>query len=271
MGFIKRLIKNYFEWRNDNPRPNWLKTIFFNFYFLPFKQAVHLPIYIYKGVHFKNLEGEVKLSVKYKWLRSGIVKIGFPNQSAATQGGSTYLNIVGKIVFHKYITIGQGCYIDVYDKKAQFYLFDRITINNNNIFSVGTKLILYEQVIIGSNCQFFTTDHHYLLKKGICYNPNLSQIVVGTRTWIGNNVLVLKNSMIASDVIIGANSLITSKCNIKDGGTYTSHSQLDQLGGIYEYSFIHNKKCQEYLWEKFDEDMSLQAISWDELPGPYSK
>lgn len=44
-GIIRRIEDMFFN------RVSWLKTVYFNFHYLPFKQAVKLPIYLHRP-HF---------------------------------------------------------------------------------------------------------------------------------------------------------------------------------------------------------------------------
>ena len=50
-----------------------LPTLFFNFYYLPFKQAIHLPIWIRKP-HFHKLGGKVEIQCSH--LRMGMIRLG---------------------------------------------------------------------------------------------------------------------------------------------------------------------------------------------------
>ena len=56
-----------------NPRALFA-TIFFNFYYLPFKQAILLPIWIYRP-HFIKLGGVI--SIECNNVKPGMIRLGF--------------------------------------------------------------------------------------------------------------------------------------------------------------------------------------------------
>ena len=52
---------------------NWIKTIYFNFYYLPIKKAIHLPILIYKNTKLSKMKGVVLIDAN---IRMGMIRIG---------------------------------------------------------------------------------------------------------------------------------------------------------------------------------------------------
>ena len=54
-------------------RTNMLKTIWFNFKMLPFRQAIHFPIFLYGKSEFRNLSGKIVCNFAPTW---GKIKIG---------------------------------------------------------------------------------------------------------------------------------------------------------------------------------------------------
>ncbi len=58
MSVLSRICGSL-EARINQPRLSILRTIYFNFRTLPFKQAIKLPIFIYGRVRLFGLNGEV--------------------------------------------------------------------------------------------------------------------------------------------------------------------------------------------------------------------
>ena len=53
---------------------NWLVTIYINFKVLPIKQAIHLPIDIYRGIRINSISGQISITSNKLW--RGMIKIG---------------------------------------------------------------------------------------------------------------------------------------------------------------------------------------------------
>ena len=51
-----------------------LKTIWFNFKMLPFKQAVRLPVFIFGKTEFRDLSGKIIIDCPRVW--PGMIRIG---------------------------------------------------------------------------------------------------------------------------------------------------------------------------------------------------
>ena len=64
-------------------------NIYFNFHYLPFKQAVKFPIFLYKP-HLLKMKGNVK--VENDNIRPGMIRLGYPTVSIYPQNGFIYEN-----------------------------------------------------------------------------------------------------------------------------------------------------------------------------------
>jgi len=92
-----------------------------------------------------------------------------------------------------------------------------LTINNNVFFNNDCSINCLDKITIGENCLFGENvkiyDHNHIFKhievpirdQGF----SCAEIVIGSNTWIGSNVTILKGTKIGKNCIIGANSLIT--------------------------------------------------------------
>ena len=70
-------------WNNRRVLRSILYSIYFNFHYLPFKQAIRLPILFYKP-KFKDLKGSVKIVGELKF---GMIRLGFPIVSLYPNSG----------------------------------------------------------------------------------------------------------------------------------------------------------------------------------------
>ena len=53
---------------------NFLKILIVNFRFLPFKQAIHLPIDVYGKLRILSYKGDIRIETNA--LRPGMIKLG---------------------------------------------------------------------------------------------------------------------------------------------------------------------------------------------------
>jgi acetyltransferase-like isoleucine patch superfamily enzyme len=134
------------------------------------------------------VEGSIKIS-KIK-----IVIKGSNNTLHIKSGvkiNSSFLEIVGdncSIIIGKNSIIGNGCYLSAKEKD--------ITL------SIG------DECMLSRNAKLMTSDGHPILKDGKIINSAKS-ILLGTKVWIADDVVILKGVEIGSNSIVGIGSLLT--------------------------------------------------------------
>ena len=71
--FLKKIYKNIRKRYLMFISVNWIKTIYFNFKMLPFKQAKALPVFFYGKVKFSDLSGELQIK---STIKTGMIGFG---------------------------------------------------------------------------------------------------------------------------------------------------------------------------------------------------
>lgn len=89
-------------WRGRRILRYILHSVFFNFHYLPFHEAVKLPILLYKPKLLK-LKGTIKIKQEDK-IGFGMIRLGFPEVSLYPNTGIVFENYGGTVVFK-----GQCC------------------------------------------------------------------------------------------------------------------------------------------------------------------
>ena len=92
-----------------------LHSIYFNFHYLPIKQAIRLPIILYKP-ELLSLKG--KIIIESNDIHFGMIRLGFRNVGIYPNTGITYENRVGTIIFKGKCFIGNSSAISI-EKKAE--------------------------------------------------------------------------------------------------------------------------------------------------------
>ena len=110
---------------------NWWRTILFNFKHLPFSQAIHLPILLYRPGSISG-NGMFVLDVEREKVKFGMLKLGVKNENSILTKTGICISNNGKIIFKGAGVIGNGC---------------SLTIGNHGILSMG-KNFEYNLTII---------------------------------------------------------------------------------------------------------------------------
>lgn len=229
MTILKKILGNRNVLRSIIP------TIYFNFHYLPFKQAVKLPILLYKP-QLKRMNGKIKIDGNLKF---GMIRLGFPIVSLYPNSGILYENHGGVLHFKGTCIIGNNSAISI-GSKGRVEIGDR--------FSAYTtfRLVSYDNVKIGDrtsfgwDCIIMDTDFHKLTKLSGGYNKGHEPVIIGSNNWFGNGCKVMKRTQTPNFCIIQAGTIISE--HIKEA----------------EYSVIGNNtavvKKMSGIWRNIDDD-----------------
>lgn len=181
------------------------KTLYFNLKYLPFKQAIKLPILIANQVYLKKISGNVILDCT---VRTGLIQIGYGDVGIFDRKKSRSIwEVNGTVVFKGKCKIGHGSKITV-GANGELILGSNFTIN------AESSIVAFSKVQFGSNCLLsweiliMDTDFHKLKDEvgNVLNEP--SPIIIGDKVWIGCRCLILKGAVIPNNCVIGANSLL---------------------------------------------------------------
>lgn len=192
-----------------------LRTIWFNFKVLPFRQAIRLPFFIYSKTIFRNLSG--RITIDSDRISTNMIKIGADWWYPATSKPLVIWSIYGTLVFKGPISFPQGTYIHV-AKNGVLQFGSKETMIGTN-----TKIMCFEKITIGDSaritwdCQIYDTSFHYIEVEGIAMKLT-SPIYIGNNVWVGNNTTITKGVFIPDWSIITSHSLVN-----KDLSSYGEH------------------------------------------------
>jgi len=218
---------------------SYFKTIYINFHYLPFKQAIRLPIIIASRVKLNNLSGKLRLSASP--IKFGIIRIGFRVYGFQTQSDKTIIeNQGGEIILNENIFIGHGTFLGIGK-------FGKLVINENVMIAGNSKIICRDEIIIGKNSRIaweatiIDTDFHETInihnqERSIGKKP----ISIGDNNWIGFGTTVLKGTRTPNFCIVGAKSLINKDYKLNEYCFLAGNPAKLIKQGIYRdlYSYI---------------------------------
>lgn len=206
---------SFFEnlWFN---RVSWIQTFFFNFHYLPFSQAIKLPIYLHKPIFYREWGGRSfffrlsgKVTIECKDIQRGMIRMGFIRGTSHIDNGFIWGN-TGEVVFKGKCDIAQGSSIRNGGGKLQ--LGDGFRANPN------TKFICYYHIEIGDNTlnswDVTYCDYDFHAMKNVYTDKKLkpfAPIIIGNNNWIGQNCIILKNTNTPNYTTISAGSVVSRK------------------------------------------------------------
>ena len=181
------------------------RTLFFNFHYLPFSQAVKLPVILFRGTVLRRMKGKLVLPEK---VRHGMIKIGRADVAGWERRG-TSLCIEGDLIFKGKATIGSGSALEV--KKGAV-----LTIGEKFRVTAGASIFCRKKISFGRDCLLswdtlvMDSDHHAIMDSasGNILNGD-APVTIGNHVWIGCRSTLLKGVSIGDNCVVAAGSILT--------------------------------------------------------------
>lgn len=218
---IKRLFSaSFWVCQLSKNHLNVLLTLWFNFHFLPFKQAIKLPIFLYGKPRILKADGSIKIEAP---VRTGMITINRMKSSTCSSGGDTefFLHKNGLIIFKGSATIGCGCSFNI--NIGKFIIGEKVIINHQNNIGCFNRIEIGSETRIGHQNQIYDTNFHHLinLKTNMVKCSN-APIVIGHKCWITNRCTIMQGISLPDYTIVSSNSLVNKNvatdCNQIIGG-----------------------------------------------------
>jgi len=196
-------------WRNRWYLISLPKSLYFNFHYLPFMQAIKLPILLWK-VELIRIKGDVIIDSPIK---TGMIRLGYRMVGIYKDDGLIFANYGGTIIFKGECKIGNSSAICV--NKGE------LKLGNNFIATASLRLACYKKIEIGNNvllgwdCMISDTDFHQMKSTTGQNIKCYGSIRIGDNCWFASRVTVLKNTLLPSYVIVASNSLLNKVYDIQ--------------------------------------------------------
>lgn len=192
-------------WNNRRILRSILPTIYFNFHYLPFNQAIKLPILLYKPKLLK-MKGNIKIE-KCK-IKFGMIRLGFPTVSLYPNTGITYENHGGTIVFNGKCAIGNNSAISI-GAKAVVEFGDRFTATTTLRLTSYYKMTIADCVTFGWDTLVMDTDFHKLTKLSGGYSKGYAPVSIGSNNWFGNGCKIMKRTSTPDYCVVQGSTILS--------------------------------------------------------------
>lgn len=212
-----------------------LKTIWFNFHYLPFRQAIKLPILLYKP-KFLVCKGQIKIDGPVHF---GMITLGKFRVSIYPNTGIVYENWGGVITFRGKCRIGNASALSIGKNGS-------VEFGNDFSASTSLRLVCYhkitirDNVLIGWNNLICDTDFHSLTiesndpnKPAIRKSRGYDKIEIGRNTWLAMNCTILKGTTLPEYCVVGANSTLNKTTKAEPKSLLANDTAVIRRTGIY--------------------------------------
>ena len=186
---------------------NLIYTIFFNFRYLPIKQAIYLPIWVSKRVEVRCLKRNQLVLNKVK---CGVVRLGVEG-SPGMQGGRMVILVKtnGRLFFDGSAIIAIGTVLRC-DMNSVIRLGDNFYCNCNCFFRSTVQINVGRDCSFGWNVILNTSDGH-----SVWHNSQLMKkdgpINIGNHVWVTPNTTFVKNSGVGDDSIVAQGAVVAKR------------------------------------------------------------
>lgn len=180
-------------------------SIYFNFHYLPFRQAIKFPILV-KKIHISKAKGKVKIDAPIKF---GMIRLGFWGGHMYPNNGIYWTQYGGTIIFKGSCQISNNSFI-VQGKEST------IIFGHDFMASTSLKLVSFKRVEFGIHTRvgwdviFMDTNFHplYDIKKEK-FKKAYGPIIIGDYNWFGTQCKIMHSVSTPERCIFGMGSVLT--------------------------------------------------------------
>lgn len=206
---IIRRIRLIISFIIHKPSDSWSlwKSLWFNFKYLPFKEAVRLPILISSKVQIRHCyKGCFKFLGGVKF---GIVQVGYIDNNGNFKEHCS-LNIQGSIIIHGtgMHAFGGGLRLKV-NKGAVVEFGNNFGVSNYARINVAKRVSIGNDNMWSYEVNIMDTDSHPIFDEtGKHINPP-KEVCIGNDVWLASKCTILKGVTIPDGTVVAAGSIIS--------------------------------------------------------------
>lgn len=184
-------------------------TIYFNFHYLPFRQALKLPIWLHKADLLK-MKGKVIIDADH--VSPGMITMGYREVSIYPNTGVVWENKGGTVIFHGQCMIGNNSFLSFGENTTVEFGDDFRNTASLKLISVrgikfGVKArVGWDSLIMDTN---FHPIYNMTKKK---YSRASGPIVIGDYNWFGTGCRVMHSVTTPERCIFGMGTIVTRGC-----------------------------------------------------------
>lgn len=188
---------------------NFLRSLYFNFRYLPFKQAINLPVWITINFRVHGLKRGQLIICQSN--RRSVVFGCWGTPGLQQMKGELLFSKGSRLILRGHTVVSQGSVFRI-DSGASIDLGRDFYCNKNCFLRASRDIIFGNDCLVGWNVQINTSDGHTILHDG---QQRLSDmpVVIGNHVWITSNTIITKGVSIADGCIIAQGAVVAKSIN----------------------------------------------------------
>lgn len=184
-----------------------IRSFYFCFRYLPFKQALKMPIFLNVPVKVCKLwKGGIVFNGRIESRQVEFVE-GIDGISAIDS--NIYIEEGSKVVFNGKAYISKGGTLRV-DSGGILEIGKDFVMNKNTVIRCSDRITLLDDVMIGWNNEINDNDGHPIYVNGDKINST-SPIMIGPHVWITTHVRISKGVTIPKGCIVAKGAVVVKK------------------------------------------------------------
>ena len=208
MSFISKLYSYRWVFRSLP------KTLWFNFHYLPFSQAVRLPIFLYRP-RLVRCRGKIRIEGP---VRTGMIHLGAPTVSLYPNDGIMYENHGGTVVFSGHCMLGNHSFLSI-GESGEVYFGDTFRATAVKI-ACYNRIRIEPNVRIGWECVLTDTDFHALTVENedgtLSRSAGSMPVRIGHDSWIAMRCMIFKGTVLPPRTVVAAGSLLNRAYDVPE-------------------------------------------------------
>ncbi len=198
-------------------RISWHKTLLANLLYLPWKEAIQFPIYVYKNTLIVRSHGKIVFDCP---MRKGILHIGYTISQKSLIKEKTFFNLQGKLIIKGDTKISFGSHF-VVEHNATAELGKNVLLATSSRFHAFQSICIGNDFSFGFNSVICDSDYHFIVNVESGEIKNRTRpIKLGDRNWIGAYCSVNKGTITPDDLILAGPYSLLHKDYTKSMPTY---------------------------------------------------
>lgn len=211
---------------------NFLRSLYFNFRYLPFKQAINLPVWITTNFRVHGLKrGQLILCQSN---RRSVVFGCWGSPGLQQMKGELLFSKGSRLILRGHTVVSQGSVFRM-DSGASIDLGRDFYCNKNCFLRASRDITFGNDCLVGWNVQINTSDGHSILHDGQQRLSDMS-VIIGNHVWITSNTIITKGVSIADGCIIAQGAVVAKSINERNalvgGGNCESYLTKYRMGKV---------------------------------------
>ena len=224
------MLKFHKLWNGRHLLRSILPTIWFNFHYLPFRQAIKLPIWLYKPKLYK-CAGSIEIDLDT--VKTGMIRLGFLIETVYPNRGILWDNRGGKVIFRGTCIIGNASSIKVGSRAC-------LDFGSEILCTAGLKLVCLSEicfedhVLLGWENTIMDSDYHCIKSmQGTFIGSACAPVRIGHHTWLCSQVMVLKGAILPPRCIVAARSLVKAGLDVPEYSLIAGNPAKLRKSGVW--------------------------------------